>query len=84
MTFRQFAKLPLDRQQAVHKAYLTLMLPPEAEPVGNNTVALPDGHWSAELKIMVGVPVDAHEGNAAARAHRTVRGEAAGLISLDA
>lgn len=29
MTVRQFAKLPTDRHQAVHKAYLALMSPPD-------------------------------------------------------
>ena len=54
MTVRQFAKLPLDRQQAVHRAYLTLMSPPEAEPADNDAVALPSGRWSTDLKVRVG------------------------------
>jgi hypothetical protein len=29
MTVRQFAKLPPDRQQAVHRAYMTLAYPPD-------------------------------------------------------
>ncbi|CDX22148.1 conserved hypothetical protein [Mesorhizobium plurifarium] len=54
MTVRQFAKLPPDRQQAVHRAYLTLMLPPEPEPADNDAVALPGGRWSTEIKLRVG------------------------------
>lgn len=54
MTVRQFAKLPLDRQQAVHRAYLALMFPPEPEPADNDAVALPGGRWSTELKVRVG------------------------------
>ncbi|MDG4898788.1 hypothetical protein P9272_35470 [Mesorhizobium sp. WSM4976] len=54
MTVRQFAKLPPDRQQAVHRAYLTLMSPPEPEPADNDAVALPGGRWSTELKVRVG------------------------------
>jgi hypothetical protein len=54
MTVRQFTKLPLDRQQAVHRAYLALMSPPEPEPADNDAVALPGGHWSPELKLQVG------------------------------
>ena len=50
---RQFTKLPLDRQQAVHRAYLALMSPPEAEPADNDVVALPSGRWSTDLKIRV-------------------------------
>ncbi|PBB21126.1 hypothetical protein [Mesorhizobium sp. WSM4313] len=54
MTVHQFAKLPPDRQQAVHRAYLTLMAPPEPEPGDNDAVALPGGRWSTDLKIRVG------------------------------
>lgn len=57
MTVRQFAKLPLDRQQAVHRAYLTLTFPPEPqrpEPADNDVVALPGGRWSPALKLKVG------------------------------
>jgi hypothetical protein len=54
MTVRQFAKLPLDRQQAVHRAYVELMSPPEPEPADNDAVALPGGRWSTELKVRVG------------------------------
>ena len=54
MTARQFAKLPLDRQQAVHRAYLALMSPPEPEPADNDVVALPSGRWSTDLKVRVG------------------------------
>ncbi|MDG4898297.1 hypothetical protein P9272_32710 [Mesorhizobium sp. WSM4976] len=54
MTVRQFAKLPLDRQQAVHRAYLALMSPPEPEPADNDAMALPGGRWSTELKVKVG------------------------------
>ena len=50
MTVRQFAKLPLDRQQAVHRAaYLALMSLPEPEPADNDAVALPGGRWAAEI-----------------------------------
>ncbi|PBB20547.1 hypothetical protein [Mesorhizobium sp. WSM4313] len=54
MTVRQFAKLPLDRQQAVHRAYLALMSPPEPEPADNDAVTLPGGRWSTDLKVRVG------------------------------
>ncbi|PBB21649.1 hypothetical protein CK219_03490 [Mesorhizobium sp. WSM4313] len=54
MTVRQFAKLPPDRQQAVHRAYLTLMSQPEPEPADNDAMALPRGRWSTDLKIKVG------------------------------
>lgn len=54
MTVRQFVKLPPDRQQAVHRAYLTLMSPPEPEPADNAAVALPSGRWSTDLKVRVG------------------------------
>ncbi|MEI9403571.1 hypothetical protein [Mesorhizobium argentiipisi] len=54
MTVRQFAKLPLDRQQAVHWAYLALMAPPDPEPADNDVVTLPGGRWSAEIKLKVG------------------------------
>lgn len=50
MTVRQFAKLPLDRQQAVHRAYLTLVLPPEPEPADNDAVTLPGGRWLSHMK----------------------------------
>ncbi|RWE12442.1 MAG: hypothetical protein EOS61_14965 [Mesorhizobium sp.] len=54
MTVRQFAKLAMDRQQAVHRAYLDLMSPPVPEAADNDVVALPGGHWSTDLKIKVG------------------------------
>lgn len=48
---RQFTKLPLDRQQAVHRAYLTLMAPTKPDPADNDAVALPGGHRSPALKL---------------------------------
>lgn len=58
MTVRQFTKLPADKQQEVHKAYLALMSPsnvvPLADPAPADTRAIPRGHLSINQKLAIG------------------------------
>lgn len=57
MTVRQFHKLPIDKQQEVHRAYLALTSPsfgqpkPEPDP---NMLVLPRGHLSRKQKLRIG------------------------------
>lgn len=58
MTVRQFNKLPADKQQEVHRAYLALMSPsnvvPLADPAPADTRAIPRGRLSIEQKLAIG------------------------------
>jgi hypothetical protein len=58
MTVRQFNKLPADKQQEVHNAYLALMSPsnvmPLADPAAADTRVIPCGHLSIDQKMAIG------------------------------
>ncbi|ESZ46254.1 hypothetical protein X731_16345 [Mesorhizobium sp. L2C054A000] len=58
MTVRQFNKLPADKQQEVHRAYLALMSPsnvtPLHDPAPAATRAIPRGHLSDRQKLAIG------------------------------
>ncbi|ESZ17697.1 hypothetical protein X735_09880 [Mesorhizobium sp. L2C085B000] len=58
MTVRQFNKLPAEKQQEVHRAYLTLMSPsnvtPLADPAPADTRVIPRGHLSDGQKLAIG------------------------------